>query len=63
MWDFSGGSVVKNTAFRTGECRFSYPGWGAKIPHELQPTKQSMKKQKQYCNKFNKDFLKDPPFF
>lgn len=39
MWDFSSGSLVKNTPFRTGECRFSSPGWGAKIPHELQPKK------------------------
>ena len=27
------------------------PGWGAKIP-----TRFAAKKQKQYCNKFNKDF-------
>ena len=31
------------------------PGWGAKIPHALQPRIQNIK-QKQYCNKFNKDF-------
>ena len=31
----------------------SIPGQGTKIPHTLQP-----KKQKQYCNKFNKDFKK-----
>ena len=30
------------------------PGWEAKIPHTLQPKTQSIK-QKQYCNKFNKD--------
>ena len=29
-------------------------GWGDKIPYASQPKKQSIK-QKQYCNKFNKD--------
>ena len=33
----------------------SIPGWGAKIPQASRPKKQN-KKQKQYCNKFNKDF-------
>ena len=31
------------------------PGEGAKIPHASQPENQNIK-QKQYCNKFNKDF-------
>ena len=34
-------------------------GWGAKILHALWPKKKKKKtniKQKQYCNKFNKDF-------
>ena len=35
----------------------SIPGWGAKIPHALGPKNQNIK-QKQYCNKFNKDFFK-----
>ena len=35
------------------------PDWGAKIPHALQPKDHSLK-QKQYCNKFNKDFKNDP---
>ena len=30
------------------------PGWGARIPHALRPKHQNIK-QKQYCNKFNKD--------
>ena len=30
------------------------PGQEAKIPHALQPRNQNIK-QKQYCNKFNKD--------
>jgi len=34
----------------------SIPGWGTKIPHASGPKKQN--KPKEYCNKFNKDFLK-----
>ena len=36
------------------------PGYGAKIPHALQPKQTNKKniKQKQYCNKFNKDLKK-----
>ena len=37
----------------------SIPGQGAKIPHALWPKIQNIK-QKQYCNKFNKDFKNDP---
>ena len=37
----------------------SIPGWGAKIPHALQPKNQN-KKQKQYCNKFNKNLKNSP---
>ena len=33
----------------------SIPGRGAKIPNALEPESQSIK-QKQYCNKFNKNF-------
>ena len=33
----------------------SIPGQGAKIPHASGPKNQNIK-QKQYCNKFNKDF-------
>ena len=32
----------------------SIPGQGAKIPHALQPKNQNIK-QKQHCNKFNKE--------
>ena len=35
----------------------SIPGWGAKIPHASWPKNQNIK-QKQHCNKFNKDFKK-----
>ena len=37
----------------------SIPGQGAKIPHALPPKNQNIK-QKQYCNKFNKDFKNGP---
>ena len=36
------------------------PGQGAKIPHASGPKNQNIK-QKQYCNKFNKDFKKNGP--
>ena len=36
------------------------PGQGAKIPHASRPKNQNIKKQKQYCNKFNKDFKNGP---
>ena len=31
------------------------PGQGTDIPHALRPKNQNIK-QKQYCNRFNKDF-------
>ena len=34
---------------------------GAKIPHALQPEKKKKRKQKQYCNKLHKGFLKNGP--
>ena len=37
----------------------SIPGWGAKIPHTAWPKEQNIR-QKQYFNKFNKDFLNGP---
>ena len=37
----------------------SIPGQGARIPHASRPKKQNIK-QKQYCNKFNKDFSNGP---
>ena len=33
----------------------SVPGGEAKIPYALRPKSQNIK-EKQYCNKFNKDF-------
>ena len=35
------------------------PGPGAMIPHASWPKKQNIK-QKQHCNKFNKNFKNDP---
>ena len=37
----------------------SNPHQGTKIPHDLFTKKQNIK-QKQYCNKLNKDFLNGP---
>ena len=34
-------------------------GWGPKFLHALRPKNQNIK-QKQYCNKSNKDFKNDP---
>ena len=64
-WDFPGGPVAKTFPFNA-EGAALIPSQGAKISHlsELrfqvsQPTNQSIK-EKQYCNKFNKDFKNGP---
>ena len=49
-----GGPVAKNPPSNAGGMG-SIPGLGAKIPHASWPKTQNIK-QKQYCNKFNKDF-------
>ena len=56
--DFPGGPVVRTSSSneRRGD---SNPGHGAKIPHASWPKTQNIK-QKQYCNKFNKDFIDGP---
>ena len=54
--DFPGGPVVKTLPSNAGGAG-SIPGQGAKIPHTLWPKNQNIK-QKQFCNKFNKDFKK-----
>ena len=56
--DFSGGPVVETLPATAGSVG-SIPSWGAKIPHALWPKNQTIK-QKQYCNKFNKDFKNGP---
>ena len=60
--NFPGNPVVKTSPFNAGGPG-SILGWGAKIPHVLQPRKKKPNqtktiKQKQYCNKFNKSFKK-----
>ena len=37
----------------------SISSWGAKMPHASWPKNQNIK-QKQYCNKFSKDFKNGP---
>ena len=56
--DFPGGPVVKTLPSNAGGVG-SIPGRGAKIPHASWPENQNIK-QKQYCNKCNKDFKKGP---
>ena len=53
-----GGPVVKTSPFNAGDAGL-IPGQGAKIPHASGPKNQNVK-QKQYCNKFNKDFKYGP---
>ena len=58
MGDFPGGPVVNILPSNAGGVG-SIPGRGAKIPHALGPRNQNIK-QKQYCNKFNKDLKNGP---
>ena len=55
---FPGGPVVKISSSNAGDVG-SIPGWGTKIPHASWPKNQNIK-QKQCCNKFNKDFKNGP---
>ena len=50
------GPVVKTLPSNAGDAGL-IPGWGAEMPHASQPKNQNIK-QKQYCNKFNKDSLR-----
>ena len=56
--DLPGGPVV-NTLPSTAGGMGSIPCQGAKIPHALPPKNQNIK-QKQHCNRFNKDFKNGP---
>ena len=56
--DFPGSPVVRTLPSNAGGAG-SIPGQGAKIPHASWPKNQNIK-QKQYCNKFNKDFKNSP---
>ena len=57
--DFPGSPVVK-TSFSGARDVDLIPGRGTKIPHPLGPKKPNHKKQKQYWNKFYKDFKNGP---
>ena len=52
--DLPGGPVANTSTFNTGGVGL-IPGQGTKIPQASWPKNI---KQKQYCNKFNKDFKK-----
>ena len=54
--DFPGGPIVKTSPSSAGGLSL-ISGWGAEIPHALWPKTQNIK-QKQHCNKFNKNFKK-----
>ena len=58
VWDFPGGPAVNTSPSNAGGA-VSVPGHGAKILHALQPKSQNIK-QKQYYNKFNKNFKTGP---
>ena len=58
MEDFPGGPVVKTSPSNAGGVGL-IPGRGAKIPHASWPKNRNIK-QKQYCNKFNKDLKNGP---
>ena len=53
--DFPGDPVVKTSTSNAGGWAGSIPGQGTKITYALWPKNNNVK-QKQYCNKFNKDF-------
>ena len=55
---FPGGPVVNTLPSNAGGVGW-IPGWGVKMPHTSGPKTRNIK-QKQYCNKFNKDFKNSP---
>ena len=56
--NFSGSPVVKTSPSSAGG-EGLIPSWQAKIPHASWAKKQNIK-QKQYCNKLNKNFKNGP---
>ena len=50
--------MVKTSPFSVG-CVGLIPGQGTKIPHVVWSKHQNIE-QKQYCNKFSKDFKNGP---
>jgi len=62
IWDFLGGPVVRTSPSNAGGVGL-IPGGRVMIPHASQQKKKRKEKnqnikQKQYCNKFNKDLKK-----
>ena len=53
-WDFPGSPAIKTLPSNAGDVGL-IPGQGAKIPQASQPKRRNIK-QKQWCNKSNKDF-------
>ena len=58
---FPGGPGLETSPSHAGNVG-SIPGQGAKNPHGLEPKSQNTK-EKQYCNKFNKNFKNGPKVF
>ena len=58
MWESPGSPVIKTWPSNAGGAGL-IPGRGARILHALQPKNQNIK-QKQYCEKFNKEFKSGP---
>ena len=56
LGNLPGGPAIKTLPSSAGS-EASIPGWTAKIPHAMWPKHQNIK-EKQYCNKFNKDLKK-----
>ena len=56
--DLPGGPVVRNLP-SSAEVVGPIPDWGTRMPHASQPKTKNIE-QKQYYNKFNKDFKNSP---
>ena len=56
--DFPGSPVVKTSSSNSGH-EGSIPGWEARILH-VSWAKNQNRKQKQYCNRFGRDFKNGP---
>jgi hypothetical protein len=56
--DFPGSPVVKTSSSNSGH-ESSIPGWEARTPNVSWAKNQNIK-QKQYCNRFSRDFKSGP---
>ena len=56
--DYPGSPVLKTSTSNAGSTGL-IPGQGGNIPHALREKNTNIK-QKQYCDKFNKDFKSGP---